>query len=471
MAEYKVIFRCDETTTGSEALTWEAGCPLIFEAIQVSRNIENGQAFLQGKLRNISDQKVQSFKALITIGYEDGNKETVEFNPLDADILDGAVYELDPVLLKQGDVSKASGKIESVKLTDGKWESAANSTIVPEPQPIGLSEEAIQERYDEIWKPLKSAIPLHERKGFAANRLEEHDGWWLCPCGQANVGKGACAKCGASLDALQKPDVENEETLLSAAKERRISEGLSANLKAEKHKKARTFIIIGIAVAIVIIAAAVFAFQSWQNAQYEEGASAFESHDYETAAAAFQSLGYYKDSNEWAQYSEAMAAYEVEAYGTAAYIFDSLEGFEDSEAMKNQAEFMGNISEWLNKPCAGKFYYAPYNENKPNGSWRDLGCTITLNTDGSCKINISQDGNEYELKYESTANQYLGEWEGTWSPSDRELIFKSFPDGEKWKVEITTYSQTSTSGGKKTEAGPIIRSQTTGQSFWFSVFD
>lgn len=471
MANFKVIYRVDASSKGDDALTWETGCPLMFEAIQISRNTETGDTYLQGKLLNISNQKIQSFKALITVEYEDGNTETAEFNPLDADILDGAVYKLEPVLLKQGNAIKASGRIESVKLASEKWESAANPTIIPEPQSIGLSEEAIQERYEEIWKPLKSHMALHERKKFAANRLEEHEGWWLCPCGQVNIGKGTCAKCGASLDALQNPDAEDEEALLSAAKERRTSEELSANLKEQKSRKITTFVLIGIAIAIVVVAVAVFAFQSWQNTQYEDGASAFESHDYETAAAAFQSLGNYKDSNEWAQYSEAMAAYEAEAYGAAASMFDYLEGFEDSKSMKNQSEFMENISGWLNKPCAGEFYYAPYNINKPNGYWRSLECTIELNADGSCKINIPQDGNEYEVKYEDTANQYLGEWEGTWNPTDKEFILTSFPGDEEWKVGITTYSQTSTSSGKKTKDGPIIRSQTSGQSFWFSVFD
>lgn len=240
MADFKVIYRVDTTQEINDEITWEPGCPLLFEAIQVSRNTETGQAFLQGKLRNISDQLVQSFKALITVEYEDGNTEFVEFNPLDADILDGTVYKLDPASLKQGDVSKALGTVESIKLADGKWESTATPTDIPAPQLIGLSEEAVPERYERIWKPLKGTIPFHERKGFAGNHLDEYDGWWLCPCGQVNANRGSCVRCGASLEDMQNPDAENEEALKAAFKNRQARDAQKSRSRRKEESEENT---------------------------------------------------------------------------------------------------------------------------------------------------------------------------------------------------------------------------------------
>lgn len=186
----------------------------------------------------------------------------------------------------------------------------------------------------------------------------------------------------------------------------------------------------------------------------------------------FQDVGDYKDARDWAQYSRAMESYEAKEYGSAASEFESLGEFEDSKNMKDQSNFMASISDWLDKDCAGSFYFAPYNEKKPNGYWRSLDCTITLNTDGSCKIVIPQNGNEYEIEHgNGNLSQYLGEWEGTWSPSDKELVISSFPSETNWGVSLTTYSQTSTKSSPIKKDGPIIRSKSTGQEFFFKVFN
>lgn len=61
MANFKVVFRSDnqgaDTSPG-----WEPGCPLLVNAVQVSRNTDTGQCYLQLKLSNISGATVDSFK-------------------------------------------------------------------------------------------------------------------------------------------------------------------------------------------------------------------------------------------------------------------------------------------------------------------------------------------------------------------------------------------------------------------------
>lgn len=332
MADFKVVHRVDASSKGELGLTWEASCPLLFEAMQISRNTNTGEAYLQGKLLNISNQTIQSFKALITVEYEDGNTETAEFKPLDADILAGAIYKLEPVLLKQGDASRVLSRIENVKLVDGKWESAASPTAIPEPQPIGLSEEATQERYEEIWKPLKSTIPFHERKKFAANRLEEHNGWWLCPCGQVNVGKGACAKCGASLDVLQKPDAEDEEALAAAAKKRKECEAQKAEEGAAKRKRLTTLAIKAgaalLAVGVLVVAILWFTVLH-PRFEYTSAINLYDSGNYSEAYNKFSSLGDYEQSKDWAEKSlYRLNLSEAEKQYQAGDLLGALEAYE-----------------------------------------------------------------------------------------------------------------------------------------------
>ena len=85
MANFKVVFRSDnqgaDTSPG-----WEPGCPLLVNAVQVSRNTDTGQCYLQLKLSNISGATVDSFKLQADVSYVDGASETVELNPLDADV-------------------------------------------------------------------------------------------------------------------------------------------------------------------------------------------------------------------------------------------------------------------------------------------------------------------------------------------------------------------------------------------------
>lgn len=80
MANFKVVFRSDnqgaDTSPG-----WEPGCPLLVNAVQVSRNTDTGQCYLQLKLSNISGATVDSFKLQADVSYVDGASETVELNP------------------------------------------------------------------------------------------------------------------------------------------------------------------------------------------------------------------------------------------------------------------------------------------------------------------------------------------------------------------------------------------------------
>ena len=61
MGVYKVVFR-SENGSGAAPLEWEPSCPLVVEAVQVSRHRENRYSYLQIKLRNLTSKTVTAFK-------------------------------------------------------------------------------------------------------------------------------------------------------------------------------------------------------------------------------------------------------------------------------------------------------------------------------------------------------------------------------------------------------------------------
>lgn len=47
MADYKIVFRADETSSDHATLLWEPPCPAMLAAVQVSRNVQTSEAYLQ----------------------------------------------------------------------------------------------------------------------------------------------------------------------------------------------------------------------------------------------------------------------------------------------------------------------------------------------------------------------------------------------------------------------------------------
>lgn len=449
MSEYKVIFRADVDTA---TVTWEPPCPLMFEAIQIARHTRTAEAYLQGKVRNIGDQEISTFHATIVVRYEDGSEQEVEFKPLDADIVPGAVYQLTPVLLDQGTAIRANGRIESVKNEWGRtvWESSADLISPPEPIHLHLTTKAQDER-SRLWAKAFSNGSLRHDPRVAhlarTNDADDHDEWWVCPCGQVNVNLANCLSCGLPLASWSEVPTDNE-TLEKIANERIKKEeeeraARKENKAANRKKNVKRFAFAGIVIAVLLVVFIFIIRPAQMKSDYAVAISSYEAGDYKKAIEEFKALG----------------------------------NFEDSAARKEQAEFMESVSFWLNRECKGSFFFAPYSENRPQGYWRDLECTIFLSSDGSCSIRIPEDEeNQYELKYGAVgiADKYIGEWEGTWYPADQksgQLTLDSFPEGENWKVELTEYQQYSSGSGTKKKTGPIIRSQSTSQHFYFNVFN
>lgn len=255
---YKVIFRSDVSTQGPAALAWEAGCPVRVAAIQVSRDTQTGQAFLQTKVQNVSDSVIGSYHATFHVTFEDGSAQDVETHPLDADIAPRGAHEPQALALARGDVLSATGTVQEVRTSAGTWASSTPAGPVPTPATLVLSPEALAERAAQLAEVGAKLPPAAIERAVAV-----HDGWWLCPCGQPNVGRDTCCACEAPLSKLQ--TLEDEETLLKAAHERHAREKRSQELKAAeeqaKRKKSRRLAIGGsIAAGAVAVAFALWSF-------------------------------------------------------------------------------------------------------------------------------------------------------------------------------------------------------------------
>lgn len=316
MAEYKVVYRDD-------AIEWQPGCPILLEAVQVSRNTADGSCFLQTKVRNVSGSEVGKvvLEAIVNPG---PNQEVVEVVSLDADVASGAVFVPKPVPISSKEIE---GVIASVSFVDAMGGFGPGEPL-PTAGPLLLSREAAEER----------TVRLREA-GLPAGRLggaiADHGGWWVCSCGNVNVGTESCLSCKASKGLLS--SLQDQESLEAQSRER--AEREAAN--ARKSARARRVSVIGVTAALAVVAAVLIVTQVVvPSARYSSAMELYESGEYELAAEAFASLGDYKDSAEMANaaiYDKAMECYESDEFEKAAVTFESLDGYRDSAEWANEA--------------------------------------------------------------------------------------------------------------------------------------
>ena len=252
MGEFKVIYRIDSTDETPD-ITWEEGCPLLLDALQISRNTDTGEAFLQSRFLNISGQKIDSFKVEFTVCYGDGSEEVLCLNPLDADVFSGMTYSAKPAALSAGDAIAAKAKIESVSLDSERWVSHQPLSKVRKPRVLSLSSTALEERVSELRE-----LGCKDSHKASLYPIERNDGWTLCPCGQVNVGTKRCVSCGLDLSAYSS-ELEDLKTLSQKGADRKEREETERRIKdakkAETKKKAIRFIVPVLLIGLILLAA------------------------------------------------------------------------------------------------------------------------------------------------------------------------------------------------------------------------
>lgn len=272
MSGFKVVYRIDPTDDTPE-ITWEEGCPLLLDALQIARNTDTGEAYIQTRFLNISGEKINSFKVTITVAYGDGSEESLCLNPLDADVFSGMTYSAKPVALSAGDAIAAKVKVESVERDSGQWVSHLPLSKVRKPCALSLSSTALEERVSELRE-----LGCKDSRKASLYSIERNDGWTLCPCGQVNVGTKHCVSCGLDLSTYSSA-LEDLKTLSQKGADRKEREEAERRKREEKQaetkKKAiRLFVpalLIGIILSMVWYSAV---FLPRDNA--EKGLSTFE---------------------------------------------------------------------------------------------------------------------------------------------------------------------------------------------------
>lgn len=214
MSNFKVVYRADDNSS-SDAPLWEPSCPVQILAIQVSRNTETSEAYLQLKVRNISSVTIESLFAAATIVYANGKNDHVALEYLDQVVYQSGIKTLKAVRLPHADVQSASVSIERIECENGRWESSKAPIRVPSTQSLKLSEPAACER---AYRLAQENVDPEKLSG----RVYVEDSWWVCSCGQLNVSREACCECRTSKQTLL--DLENDDTLSKACTERKSSD-------------------------------------------------------------------------------------------------------------------------------------------------------------------------------------------------------------------------------------------------------
>lgn len=272
MSGFKVVYRIDPTDDTPE-ITWEEGCPLLLDALQIARNTDTGEAYVQTRFLNISGEKINSFKVTIRVVYGDGSEENLCLNPLDADIFSGMTYSARPVVLSAGDAIAARVKVEIVCRDSGQWVSHLPLSKVRKPCALSLSSTALEERVRELRE-----LGCKDSRKASLYSIERNDGWTLCPCGQVNVGTKHCVSCGLDLSTYSSA-LEDLKTLSQKGADRKEREEAERQKRDEKQaetkKKAIRFFVPMLLIGLILL-------MVWYSAVFlprdnaKKGLSAFE---------------------------------------------------------------------------------------------------------------------------------------------------------------------------------------------------
>lgn len=241
MSKYKVIFKAVSHAEGSPAPTWEPGCPVLFTAIQVSRNTETSAAYLQLKATNVSGEDISSLSIEAEIKLSDDTVERLPIEFLDADIPAGAEKALKPQPLSQGNVASCALKIVRADGAAGKWQSQNAPEPIPDRNDLtGLSERALEQRARNLC--------VDRNDDIVQRAVRDNGDWWVCACGQVNVKRESCCSCKRAK--MKLIENENEAKLLADADEFDKS-------KIVRQKKVKLAAVIAACIAVLAIAASL----------------------------------------------------------------------------------------------------------------------------------------------------------------------------------------------------------------------
>lgn len=288
------MFKVAAKLDGSSVL-WEPGCPIVLEAAQVARDAEANVAFLQVRVENIGATVVSYLKLSAAFVLSSGERESRDFEYFDLALNPGASEPLGAQPLSVVNIVGIEATVASVKAEELQWGAKGGGILLPDRLPLSLSTVQREERRRQFEE---QGLPV-EASNYAT---VEAEAYWVCACGQVNVGRDDCCKCGASrafLKATEDPEKLEHDAEQHAAEERSVAAAKQA--KAAKTKRALK-IAVPIAAAFVVIAVAVYVVVSVvlpQNA-YNSAVASYEAGNYAEAYDELSAMGSYNNAQELA---------------------------------------------------------------------------------------------------------------------------------------------------------------------------
>lgn len=283
---YKVVCRKDAAVQGS-APRWEQGCPIQIQVLQISRDTESSELFLQARIMNISDRDVAAYKLTAEITHDDNTKDTFVIDVLDADLPAGKTQDLSPKPVGKGTVSDTELVALSVQQGGTTWQSCA--------KPSGLPQRTLLELPDELRNIRRHALRkagVNQVNKVLDGAVCDEDNFWVCACGQVNVNRKTCCSCSSSKETLRGLESADKLRELGEAQSRQATK--SKRLRLIAAVSAVAVIMVGVAVPQVII----------PQIKYLQAHSAVDNGDYDRGIALFRELGDYSDAAGQAKIAE-----------------------------------------------------------------------------------------------------------------------------------------------------------------------
>lgn len=283
---YKVVCRKDAAVQSS-APRWEQGCPLQIQILQISRDTESSELFLQARIRNISDRDIAACKLEAEIKHDDNVKSTFVIEMLDADLPAGKARDLSPRPVGKGSVSDAWLVALSVQQGDATWQSCARPAELPQRTLLELPKELRSIRGEALRK-----AGVNQVNKVLDGAVRDEDNFWVCACGQVNIGRRTCCSCSSAketLESLESPDKLRE---LGAAQQQRTA-------------RSKRVVLIAAACVVAAVAGGLLVTRLViPQIKYFQAHSAVDNGDYDRGIALFRELGDYSDAAGQAKIAE-----------------------------------------------------------------------------------------------------------------------------------------------------------------------
>ena len=287
-SDFNVLYR-------NETPLWTPECPIRFQAVQVSGSPTGTVRYLQTRIQNISAGTVDEIVYEVT---SEGSNEKMTFTETQMALRPGESRALTPRELTSSMGNRVNVLATRIEGRGANWTGRVGPIEIPKPKPLHLSENARAERMK----------ILHE-EGLRAEiqpngAMDDHGGWWVCSCGQLNVGREHCINCYVTKEEYLR--LEDEKMLEEQWQKDQEQQQEEAERKKQARKKGLRYTIIAcIVVAVIAVGVSIYNVfivpEVERQELYDDAMQYLQNGQYDRAIRGFEDLDGYRDSEEQIQ--------------------------------------------------------------------------------------------------------------------------------------------------------------------------